>query len=69
MDISNASFLGQQNKFDDPVIKAEAEKRLKEQRKALQEEYEGWISEIDKNFELRKHELINQNKKEIEAEK
>lgn len=50
-----ASFL---NKHEDPLIKAEVEKKVKEQRLELENEFKTSLKEIDRNFELRKQELI-----------
>jgi len=57
------------SKTQDPLIRAEAEKKLKEQRNLYQQEFQQSIEEIDRNFQLRKHELIKQNEEEIEAER
>lgn len=56
-------------KLDDPLIRAETEKKVKEQRGQLENEYRQSIAEIDKNFELRKKEILASNKKDIEREK
>lgn len=60
------SFLA---KHDDPLIKAEIDKNLKEQRKLLEQDFARSIEEIDKNFELKKQEILRQNQVEVEAEK
>ena len=57
------------NKTQDPLIRAEAEKKLKLHREAYQQEFKQSIEEIDRNFMLRKQELIKQNEDEIEREK
>jgi len=57
------------NKTADPLIRAEAEKKLKEQKFLYHQEYQQSLEEIDKNFELKKQELIRQNEEEIEREK
>jgi hypothetical protein len=41
-------------KHDDPLIKAEIDKNIKEQRKLLEQDFARSIEEIDKNFELKK---------------
>merc|ERR1711935_561177 len=61
------SMIG--SKTQDPLIRAEAEKKLKEQRNLYQQEFQQSIEEIDRNFQLRKQELIKQNEEEIEAER
>ena len=53
-DLNNNSFLGQHHKAEDPLIKAETEKKVREQRKILEQDYIRSLEEIDKNFELRK---------------
>jgi len=57
------------NKTQDPLIRAEAEKKLKQHRELYQQEFKQSIEEIDRNFLLRKQELIKQNEDEIEREK
>lgn len=63
------NLLGMSNKAQDPLIRAEAEKKLKEHRQMYQQEYQMNIEEIDRNFLLKKQELIKQNEDEIESEK
>ena len=41
-------------KSDDPLIKAETEKKVNEQKGALEVQYRQSIDEIDKHFEMRK---------------
>ena len=48
-------------KQDDPLIKAETEKKVNEQKGALEVQFRQSIEEIDKHFELRKKELMVQN--------
>ncbi len=48
-------------KHDDPLIKAEIDKNLKEQRKLLEQDFARSIEEIDKNFELKKQEILKGN--------
>ena len=38
------------NKTGDPLIRAEAEKKMREQRQLYQQEYQQSIEEIDRNF-------------------
>ena len=57
------------SKTNDPLIRAEAEKKLKEHKLLYQQEFQQSIEEIDRNFQLRKDELIKQNEHEIEREK
>ena len=56
-------------KLDDPLIKAETEKKFKERKIQIDLEYKKSYDEIERNFELRKKELIQQNQREIEKEK
>lgn len=56
-------------KLDDPLIKAETEKKFKERKIKIDLEYKKSYDEIERNFELRKKELIQQNQREIEKEK
>ena len=42
------------NKTQDPLIRAEAEKKLKQHRELYQQEFKQSIEEIDRNFLLRK---------------
>lgn len=56
-------------KMDDPLIKAETEKKFKEQKVQIEQEYRQSYDELERNFELRKKELIAQNQREIEREK
>jgi hypothetical protein len=42
------------NKSEDPLIRAETEKKVKEQRVLLEQEFKQSIQEIERNFELRK---------------
>ena len=56
-------------KHDDPLIKAEIDKNIKEQRKLLEQDFARSIEEIDKNFELKKQEILKANQSEIEQEK
>ena len=57
------------NKTHDPIIRAEAEKKLKEQRYLYQQEYQQSIEEIDRNFQLKREEMIRQNNDDIERER
>jgi len=61
--------LHMNNKIQDPLIRAEAEKKLKEHKMMYQQEFQQSIEEIDRNFLLKKQELIKQNEEEIEREK
>ena len=45
-------------KMDDPLIKAETEKKFKEQKVQIEQEYRQSYDELERNFELRKKELI-----------
>ena len=45
-------------KLDDPLIKAETEKKFKERKVQIDLEYKKSYDEIERNFELRKKELI-----------
>ena len=45
-------------KQDDPLIKAETEKKVNEQKGVIEMQYRNSIEEIDKHFELRKKELM-----------
>jgi len=56
-------------KLDDPLIKAETEKKFKERKVQIDLEYKKSYDEIERNFELRKKELIQQNQREIEKER
>lgn len=51
------------------MIRAEAEKKIREQRQFYQQEFQQSIEEIDRNFLLKKDELIRQNEEEISREK
>lgn len=42
------------SKTQDPLIRAEAEKKLKQQRALYQQEFQQSIEDIDRNFQLRK---------------
>ena len=53
------------NKTNDPIIRAEAEKKLGLRRQEYQKNFQRSLEEIDKNFQLRKQELIKQNEDEI----
>ena len=48
-------------KQDDPLIKAQTEKKVIEQKAPLEQQYNQSIKEIDKHFELRKKELMKQS--------
>lgn len=48
-------------KHEDPLIKAEIDKNLKEQKKLLEQDFARSIEEIDRNFELKKQEIVKQN--------
>lgn len=54
-------FLFALGKHDDPLIKAEIDKNIKEQRKLLEQDFARSIEEIDKNFELKKQEILKAN--------
>ena len=56
-------------KHEDPLIKAEIDKNLKEQKKLLEQDFARSIEEIDRNFELKKQEIVKQNQLEIEQER
>jgi hypothetical protein len=56
-------------KHEDPLIKAEIDKNIKEQKKLLEQDYARSIEDIDRNFELKKSEILRQNAQEIELEK
>ena len=60
---------GMSSKTQDPLIRAEAEKKIREQRQYYQQEFQQSIEEIDRNFLLKKDELIRQNEEEISREK
>ena len=60
---------GMSSKTQDPLIRAEAEKKIREQRQYYQQEFQQSIEEIDRNFLLKKEELIRQNEEEISREK
>ncbi|CDW77582.1 ww domain containing protein [Stylonychia lemnae] len=62
---NNNSFLTSQNNAHD----AQVQRILQEQIKILDQDYKESIEHIDKNFELKKQEILKQNEKEIEAEK
>ena len=66
MGIKQPAFL---NKSEDPLIKAASKKAVEEQKALLDEEFRQSIKEIERNFELRKQEIIQNNKKELEQEK
>jgi myosin heavy subunit len=51
------SYIGAQ-KHEDPLIKAEIDKNLKEQKKLLEQDFARSLEEIDKNFELKKQEIL-----------
>jgi hypothetical protein len=42
------------NKSEDPLIRAETEKKVREQRALLEQEYQQSLQEIERNFELKK---------------
>jgi hypothetical protein len=65
---NNNSFVQAQNKAEDPLIKAEIEKNLKEQRKIMQQDLVRSLEDIDKNFGLKKKEIQKQTASEIEQE-
>lgn len=44
-------------KHDDPLIKAEIDKSIKEQKKLLEQDFARSIQDIDKNFELKRSEI------------
>ena len=70
MGMSHGNMMSQMNsKAHDPLIRAEAEKKLKEQRLLYQQEFQMSIEELDRNCQLKKEELIRQNEEEIEQEK
>lgn len=69
VNINNSNMLNLNNKAQDPLIQAEAQKKLKEHRQFHQQEFQLNLDEIDKNFILKKQELIRQNEEEIEREK
>lgn len=54
---NNNSFVQASSKADDPLIKAEIEKNIREQKKILQQDLVRSLEEIDKNFELKKKEI------------
>ena len=68
-----SSFTAQGQVFgakqDDPLIKAQTEKKVNEQRGALEQQYRQSIEEIDRHFELRKKELMSQNAADVEKER
>ena len=64
--IKQPAFL---NKSQDPLIKAASKKAVEEQKAILDQEFKQSIKEIERNFELRKQEILQNNKKEIEQEK
>lgn len=57
------------SKTQDPLIRAEAEKKLREQRAYYQQEFQQSIEDMEKQFQLHKSELMLQNEREIEAER
>jgi hypothetical protein len=56
-------------KTQDPIIRAEAEKKIKEQKQLYEEEFQQSIADIDRNFKLKKEEMIRMNEEEIEQER
>lgn len=62
------SYIGAQ-KHEDPLIKAQIDKNLKEQKKLLEQDFARSLEEIDKNFELKKQEILKQNQQEVDLEK
>ena len=56
-------------KQDDPLIKAQTEKKVNEEKGQIEAQYRQSIEEIDKHFELRKKELMIQNQQDIEKER
>ncbi len=56
-------------KQDDPLIKAQVEKKVVDEKVPLEQQYMASIKEVDKNFQLRKKELMRQNNLEIEKER
>lgn len=56
-------------KQDDPLIKAQTEKKVNEQKGVIEQQFRQSIEEIDKHFELRKKELMVQNQQEVEKER
>ena len=58
MDAKNAKLGIKQptfmNKSEDPLIRAETEKKVREQRTLLEQEYQQSLQEIERNFELKK---------------
>lgn len=67
--LPTAGGAGFAAKQEDPLIKAEIDKNVKEQRKLLEQEYVRSIQEIDKNFELKKQEIFRANQAELEGER
>ena len=63
----NNSFVGDNKR--DPIIEAEINKKVEEQKKVLKQDYDNSIKEIDKNFELRKQEIIEKGNKEREDQR
>lgn len=57
--IKQPAFL---NKSEDPLIKAETEKKIKEQRVVLEQEFQQSLKDIEVNFEKRKQEILQYNK-------
>lgn len=57
------------SKTQDPLIRAEAEKKLKEQKQLYQKEFQQSIQDIDRNFQLKKQELLRLNDEEIDQER
>ena len=72
---SNLNVLGKgfpagfSAKFEDPLIRADADKIVKDQQVQIEQEYKQSIDEIDRNFDLRKKELIDNHQAAIEKEK
>ena len=62
-------IMGLNSKINDPLIKAEADKRIREHRAMYQQEFQKSIEDIDQKFLLKKKELVKQNEEEIERER
>lgn len=50
------------NKASDPLIRAETEKKVREQKAQLEKEFQQSLGDIERNFELKKQQVIQSNK-------